>query len=237
MAYYDIHTHQPAQHPGDIAVVSVDVSSEPVRKLILSNRHPFEKQASEQHPPPTAGYYSIGVHPWHANMKCMDSVCEYANRPAIVAIGETGLDKLVAKDEYEFRLQQKLFSAHAALSEKVRKPLIIHCVKAWEELLHIHKIIKPTVPWIIHGFRGKGLLASQLINTGLYLSFGTLYHTTALKIAWQQQRLLTETDDTGADIRNVYKQIANDLDIAEESLSETIARFFSTRLALPLIRN
>ena len=233
MTYYDIHTHQPAQHPRDIAVISMDLSSEPVRKRILSNRHFFEKQVSGQHSVQTTGYYSIGIHPRHADMKFMGSVREHANQPAIVAIGETGLDKSAAKDENEFRLQQKLFAAHAELSEDVRKPLIIHCVKAWGELLHIRKTIKPTVPWIIHGFRGNDILASQLINTGLYLSFGTLYHTTALKVAWQEQRLLTETDDKDVDIRNIYKQIANDLDIAEKTLSETITCFFKTRLALP----
>jgi hypothetical protein len=44
MTYYNIHTHQPAQHPGDIAVISVDLSDGSVQKGILSNEHPFEKQ-------------------------------------------------------------------------------------------------------------------------------------------------------------------------------------------------
>jgi TatD DNase family protein len=234
MTYYDIHTHQPPQHPGDIAVVSLDVSRKDVRKEILSNRLPFEKQASEPCSVRPDGYYPIGVHPRHTDMKFMHSVRKYASRPATVAIGETGLDKLSAKNENGFRMQQELFSAHAELSEEVRNPLIIHCVKAWEELLRIRRSVKPAVPRIIHGFRGTDILTSQLINAGLYLSFGTLYHTEALKIAWQEQRLLTETGETGINTRRIYKQIACNLNIAEENLAEVIACFFQSRMASSL---
>jgi TatD DNase family protein len=232
MRYYDIHTHQPTEYPGDIAVVSVDVRRESVRKGIFFNRRlPDDRKSADDLIQPS-NYYSIGVHPWHVDAKSMEYVYEYASLPAIVAIGETGLDKLSAKDEYGFRLQQELFSAHAALSEEVQKPLIIHCVKAWEELLYIRKTIQPAIPWIIHGFRGKDPLASQLINAGLYLSFGKYYHKEALKVAWQKERLLTETETENADIRNIYKQIANDLDISKEDLSEEIARFFKTRILI-----
>jgi TatD DNase family protein len=232
MVYYDIHTHQPAKHPGDIAVISVDLSHEFMQNGILPPKGPTEKQQSPHCINPISNLYSIGIHPWHIDMASMNDVRKYANQPAIVAIGETGLDKIIAKNEHEFRLQQELFSAHAELSEKVRKPLIIHCVKAWDELLRTYKIIKPAMPWIIHGFRGKDILASQLMNAGLYLSFGTLYHMEALKIAWQRQRLLIETDDKRTDIRDVYEQIADDLNISEETLSEAIGVFFKTRFLL-----
>ena len=215
MIYYDIHTHQPARYPEDIVVISVDAG-----RLKLPG--PIIPQANN--------YYSVGIHPWHVDMKSMDYVCEYASRPTVVAIGETGLDKIAAKDECEFRLQQELFSAHAELSEATRKPLIIHCVKAWDELLHIHKSIKPVMPWIIHGFRGKELLASQLINAGLYLSFGKYYHEEALLIAWQKQRLLIETDDKDVDLHTIYEQIAGDLNISKETLAEAISRFFKNQL-------
>lgn len=147
---------------------------------------------------------------------------------SVAAIGETGLDKITAKDENNFELQQELFLMHARLAEETGKLLIVHCVKAWDELLHVHKSIKPLVPWIIHGFRGNGILAEQLLNAGLYLSFGTSYNPEALKTAWEKRRLLVETDNKNIDIRNVYKLIANDLNISKEELSEAIETFFIT---------
>jgi len=82
------------------------------------------------------------------------------------------------------------------------------------------------MPWIIHGFRGKETLAIQLINAGFYLSFGPLYNREALKAAWIKRRLLAETDDSKTDIRHRYQQIADDLSVSEQELSEEIADFF-----------
>ncbi len=218
MIYCDIHTHQPGRHPEDIAVISVDI------------RNPLALYAPQDN---AEKYYTVGVHPWYIDSTHADlandlftKVREYAHLPKIVAIGETGLDKMTAKTENDFIFQQEQFLSHAHLSEEVKKPLIIHCVKAWDELLHIHKSIKPTMPWIIHGFRGKETLAAQLLDAGFYLSFGAHYNTGALQTAWTKHRLLAETDDKNIDIRDVYKQIASDLNISESKLSEEIEFFF-----------
>ncbi|MDR2916729.1 MAG: TatD family hydrolase [Tannerella sp.] len=238
MTYCDIHTHQPGLHPEDIAVISVDIRNffaSHVRQDNPDNKSKtafIEKQATEK-----INYYAVGVHPWYIDKIHADTandlfakVCEYAHFPEIVAIGETGLDKMTAKTENDFIFQQELFLLHAHLSEEVKKPLIIHCVKAWDELLRIRKSINPSMPWIIHGFRGKEKLATQLLNTGFYLSFGMYYNTGALQMAWTKRRLLIETDDKNMDIRDVYKLIAKDLHIPESKLSEEIAFFFNTTI-------
>jgi TatD DNase family protein len=214
MIYCDIHTHQPPVHPEDLAVVSVDL------------RNPYLPSGFLSGDTQTNLYFSVGIHPWQPEMPLMDKVREYAVMPSVAAIGETGLDKVSAKDENSFRLQQELFAAHARLAEDVEKPLIIHCVRAWSELLHVRKTLKPSVPWIIHGFGGNEILAGQLINAGLYLSFGTNRRPDALKAAWEKKYLLAETDDEKIDIRNIYRQISKDLNIPEEYLSEAIETFF-----------
>ena len=168
-------------------------------------------------------YYSIGVHPWYPNKNLMTKVREYATLPSVVAIGETGLDKIAADSPDKLKLQHELFTKHVLLSEEVRKPLIIHCVKAYDELLHAHKSTSPSVPWIIHGFRGKAALTNQLLNAGIYLSFGALHNIDSLKVAWEKRRLLIETDDTNTNIRDVYKKIANNLDITVKELSDEVA--------------
>ena len=208
MTYYDIHTHRPSLHPEDLAIVSVDIR----KPFVLNNQ-----------------FYSVGVHPWYID--CFDreaiddlfaKVCRLALHPRVKAIGETGLDKNTAKPASDFLLQRELLISHARLSEKVKKPLIIHCVKAWNDLLSIRQSIKPAIPWIIHGFRGKVALAIRLLDVGLYLSFGLHYNIDSLKIAWSKRRLLLETDDKNITICEVYQQVANDLDISEQELAKEI---------------
>jgi len=93
---------------------------------------------------------------------------EIASHPSIVAIGETGLDRLKGPS---FDVQIPVFKKHIELSENLGKPVIIHCVKAWEELIQIRRETKPTQSWIIHGYRGKPELTKRLIQEGfLFLS-------------------------------------------------------------------
>ena len=218
MVYYDIHTHRQALRVEDIAVVSLDARDRgKVAAMFSADENPSE-------------YYTVGVHPWYADKQLMDVVYEYAALRSVVAIGETGLDKTTAKTPDVFMLQQALFTEHARLSEELKKPLVVHCVKALDELLHIRKVLKPSMPWIIHGFRGNELLATQLLNAGFYLSFGKLYNAKALKTAWEKRCLLAETDDSGADIRDIYKQLAEELNISEIELSAEIEDFFNTKL-------
>jgi len=222
--YYDIHTHQPTVQTEVITVISLDLRDHDMWPELFSARESISE------------YYSVGIHPWFPEKNLMTKVREYAISPLVVAIGETGLDKITANSAESFKLQQDLFIEHIILSEKVKKPLIIHCVRAWNDLLHIHKTTKPSMPWIIHGFRGNATLAGQLIDAGLYLSFSGLYNTDSLKAAWMKRRLLIETDDTKTDIRDVYTQIANNLEITPKELFDEIERFFISKLVLSLLQ-
>ena len=231
MIYFDIHTHRPAVHHEDIAIISLDLRDrEKVAAIFSVDADYAEKPDSGlMKTDNRTEYYSVGVHPWYPDRSLMVQACEYATSPLVVAIGETGLDKITAAGTDNFKLQQGLFMEHIALSEKVKKPLIIHCVKAFDELLHVRETAKPTMPWIIHGFRGKAALAGQLMDAGIYLSFGANHNTDSLKAAWKQRRLLAETDDTNTDIRYVYKQIAINLNITLIELSYSIEKFFESQ--------
>ena len=218
LTYYDIHTHQPKVHEEDIAVISLDLRYPDMWPELFSARESISE------------YYSVGIHPWYPDRSLLTKVAEYATSPLVVAIGETGLDKTTAKSAEEFKLQQEFFMEHIDLSEDTGKPLIIHCVKAWDELLHIRKTTKPSRPWIIHGFKGKAALAEQLMDAGMYLSFGASHNTDSLKAAWNRRRLLAETDDSDSDIRDIYAQIANKLNIPVKELSDNIEIFLNTRI-------
>lgn len=206
MGYYDIHTHQMPFHKEDIAIINRIVN-------------PMDDIQSE--PLPDTAIRSYGIHPWYIyNVKeQMDGLRGLASGPEVVAIGEAGLDTLA---ESPMDLQKEVFLAQADLAEETHKPLIIHCVKAWADLIACKKTVKPKMPWVIHGFRGRGELASQLVRLGFYLSFGDRFNPSALRAAWPDS-LFLETDDKSIDIRAVYQNVAEALDIPEEKLRTQIA--------------
>lgn len=176
---YDAHTHSLAQN----AIVN--------------------REASDEFP--CGLTFSVGVHPWHADRFDLSALTEATTRSNVVAIGECGLDRLKgpAPD-----IQIPVFEAQAALSEELGKPLIVHCVKAFDELLATHRRLKPIQPWIIHSFRGKPQQARQLLDQGFYLSLGPSFNPATARHV-PAERLLIETDDhPGIYIEDVAAKVA-----------------------------
>lgn len=150
------------------------------------NRYPGD-------PMPQGYTYSVGIHPWHtadASPDQWQQLESLAARSDVVAIGETGLDKQTA---VPFQVQLDAFRRHIALSERFSKPLIIHDVRAHQEILALHSALRPTQTWIIHGFRGKPALAQMFLSQGFYLSLGPRHNPDTLA-AIPHDRLLRETD-------------------------------------------
>lgn len=150
---------------------------------------------------------SAGLHPWYIGADWevqFDLLTSIAQEQRVVMIGEAGLDKVCQTD---FELQKEVFLQQSELAEQLRKPLIIHCVKAWQEMMAFHKTSVPSVPWIIHGFRGKPELAEQLLAEGFYLSFGEHFNAESVRRT-PLNRLCTETDESPQAIEDIYSAIA-----------------------------
>jgi TatD DNase family protein len=167
--------------------------------------------------------WSIGIHPWFLNENnhnlLIKSVREIAGNPLLSAIGEAGFDKIKGPD---MELQIKTFEEQVLIAEEYNKPLIIHCVKAWDELLAAHKKLKPSIPWLIHGFHGKKEVAAQLLSRGMYISvwysFALIPESAELIRFIPSDRLFLETDGADADIRDIYNKVASDLNMNVEDL-------------------
>lgn len=159
-----------------------------------------------QQPPYPDGeqWISVGLHPWDLTQaweKDFNWVRIWASLPQVKAIGETGFDRLHATP-----CQEEAFVAHALLAEEVGKPLIIHCVKAADDLLRLHREIRPRQPWIWHGFRGNPQQVAQLVQKGISLSFGEHFNPLSVK-ACPDAYLYMETDDSMADIQEIAQRI------------------------------
>ena len=132
----------------------------------------------------------------------------------ILAIGECGLDRLAGTP---YDLQLRAFRLQIEYSEQKGMPLIIHCVKAFDDLLRLRHEYNPQQPWIFHGFRGKPQQMRALIERGFFISFGFRFNEESL-IQCPPERLLIETDADVRPIRILYDDIAQRRQTSIEAL-------------------
>lgn len=179
--------------------------------------------------PQSGQYYSVGYHPWYLSKdgtEDWETLNEIVSNPQVLAVGEAGLDKVT---EVDYALQVIAFERQIAISLLIQKPLIIHCVRSYNEIMEFKKSFNPDNPWIIHGFRGKKELAKQLTDHGIYLSYGFNYQEDALRIT-PPDMLFLETDENRSGIHLLYEQVANHLSLSINELTkrtqENISRIF-----------
>lgn len=166
--YSDIHTHVGSPD----SVLSVNFTTDPL-------------------PADTTQAFTLGVHPWNAgddvDWEAFENVLA-DNR--VVGIGEAGLDSLRGPD---MEIQLKVFDRQIALAEKHSLPLVIHSVRNNHRILELMKRHNPSVPWIIHGFRGKPEEARRLLEAGLHLSLGAVHNLAVTTLPYPTQ-IHHETD-------------------------------------------
>jgi len=205
MQFFNLHTHKFTNQP-DI--------------LELVNQYPQEFEAK-------IPFYSIGIHPWYiveerleADLEIIESKLKESN---CLAIGECGLDKRI---EIPFELQQQVFEKQLALAEKYQKPVVIHCVAAFQEVIEIKQKLNISIPMLIHGFSKNLQTAKQLIDNGFYISFGKyLLRNPELETVFQSipnDRFFLETDTIEEGIRIVYALAAKYKNIEVEELKQII---------------
>ena len=203
MMFFDIHTHRVPLHAGQ-AIVSFPAGED----ICLSE----------------AVYASVGIHPWHLSESDAQSqlaaLKKLATHENVVAMGEVGLDKLA---DAPLGLQEGVFREEIALAERRCLPLVIHCVRAFNELLRLKKEMHPWQPWVIHGFRGKAGLAEMCIHQGCYLSFGAKFQEAALR-AVPLERLFVETDEAQESIGEIYRRIAEVRGISVDELADAVEK-------------
>ncbi len=207
--FIDIHTHEAKPTVG---IFAVDVL------MVHENRNPSD----------TPGIaYCAGIHPWfldESNRQLLiQKVAELTQHPVVIAVGEAGFDKIKGP---VLEIQRMVFEEQIAISEGSRMPVIIHCVKAWDELLMEHKKLNPRMPWLVHGFRGNKDLAMQLIKKGMYMSFWFDFilrpESSELIRSIPSDRIFLETDGSDVDIRDIYNKVSADLGITVEELKNII---------------
>jgi len=117
-------------------------------------------------------WFSVGVHPNHevATEPTVDELCELADHPRCVAIGETGMDFF--REDVDPAIQETRFRTHIRAANIVNKPVIVHDREADAASMRIlHEEGVADCGGIMHCFSSDWDTASQAIELGMSISF------------------------------------------------------------------
>ena len=203
---YNLHTHSASGKPQVFEIV---------------NRYPSEVI--------NVPYFSTGIHPWHIDVDRVDEhltiIEERLQRPNCLALGECGLDKRI---DIPFNIQVEVFEKQLLLAKQYQKPVILHLVAGFQELVEIKSRLQMNVPMIVHGFSKNAQVAKQLLDNGFYLSFGKyLLRNPELSEVFAgvpNNRFFLETDMIEETIQDVYTKAA----VARNMNSEDLENIVST---------
>lgn len=146
-------------------------------------------------------YSSVGVHPLQDEQQPMPSVeqlVELAQKPKVVAIGETGLDNHYSADSYDW--QHESFINHLKASKQTAKPVIVHTREAREETISLLKQYGSDSAGVLHCFTETWEMAKAAMEFGFYISFSgivTFNNANDLREVVKKiplDRMLVETD-------------------------------------------
>lgn len=189
------------------------------------NQYPSEFDASVPN-------YSIGIHPWYVDENRLETdleiIKEKLQLTGCLALGECGLDKRI---EIPLDLQISVFKKQLELVKETQKPIVLHCVAAYDEVIAIKKEMKIENPMIIHGFSKNEQVAQTLLKNGFYLSFGKyLLRNPDLEKVFTfapKNQILLETDTIEESIYQVYDKAAAIKGISVEQMKAIVFSNFS----------
>ncbi len=158
------------------------------------------RQLAKAHP--DAILPSFGIHPWVLEGRSgqwAEVLASMLTSVPSAGVGEIGLDH--AMTERRDTEQEEVFLAQLRLARKLKRPVSVHCRKAWGRLLELVKAEGGLAAGgILHSYSGPPDLVGELEALGFYLSFsGSVTRSGNQRgqraaAAVSAERLLIETD-------------------------------------------
>jgi len=203
MILFDFHHH----HPGKNGIYNLELGSIPSQHL-----------------------YSVGIHPQDIEPENTDEQLSWLRSNIgenCFAIGECGLDRFVNISD---QIQAEVFRKQIEIANEFRKPVIIHCVRKFYEVISFRKYAKQ--PMIIHGFNKKQSIANDLLKNNFYLSFGkaVLYNLSLQNVVTTVplDKIFLETDNEDLNIEALYLKVSALKSLSVEQLHEQILENLDT---------
>ncbi|WP_164110797.1 MULTISPECIES: TatD family hydrolase [Sphingobacterium] len=214
--FIDIHTHDTRSIPGILQVRNHIVGQDEMASNYL---------------------YTAGIHPWYIDqspylqLKQLECI---AAKKEVLGIGECGLDKQCTTD---WDLQIEVFRQQVELANTTNKPIIIHSVRAYQEIVQQLTLQRVQTPVIFHGFNKKNELAQELLKKGYYLSLGAeilLGRQSALITSIPLHRMFLETDNKTTNIVDIFSYFCAarkiPLAVLKQQMAENMEHVFNYRI-------
>lgn len=171
-------------------------------------------------------YGCVGVHPWFVSELSddWDEKLRYIliNNPQL-HIGEIGIDKF----KPDIDVQLSVFETQFRMATELKRGVSLHCVGAWDKVLHVLKVYQNKLPRFILSHRHAGSakdIAKMAEKYNMYFSYGNhnLNDLACLR-ATPLGRIVAETDSKNPnEIISVVNKIAEILDVAPEKMADII---------------
>ncbi len=170
------------------------------------------------------GFYSVGFHPYNVGKvdekETLEKVKQAIQHRRVYAVGEIGLDKSI---EAPFADQMRIFEKQVEIAESANLAVVLHVVRAFNEMIEFAKKKQPLVSMIIHGYNGSPEMVEELVKAGFLISFGESIageHSKAVEALQKVpiENLFLETDEGHLDIREIYHFAAQVKDVSVDQL-------------------
>lgn len=246
MKYVDVHAHfDLGEYDSDLDVVLNDCKAKGVKAIIAngvhqeSNRKVLALAKKYDMIKPALGFYPVHVteQPWEKVEFELEFIKKNKDK---FAIGEVGLDYKFGDDNSngdKFKeIQKKAFQKIIEISEKTKRPLIIHSRKAEQDVIEMLESSSLKNP-VMHCFMGKKKLMQRIADNGWNFSvpviLGKLQQLQELVEYTNINQLLTETDspylspvpgerNTPANVAITVKKIAEIKKFEQEEVANNI---------------
>ena len=206
------------QHTGIHRIIVPSISPDNWDKVLnlSKNKLNIQKKHNEESAQGTKNcliYPCLGIHPWFLkalNESHLQNLSEQVTkqRHNIIAIGETGIDNVIAKQQENLKQQQDFFSYQLHLAKEHHLPVIVHHRQSHHLIMPLLKQIKLGKKGVIHAFSGSYQQAKSYIELGFKLGVGgTITYSRASKTINAIKRvpltsLLLETDAPAMPLAN-----------------------------------
>ena len=226
MKRFDAHNHlQLDDHPVDelishgiVSAVCSTVESDWNSVLALRTQHPNHIVAG------------LGIHPWwadHTENGWATRLEKKLIEHPYCFVGEAGFDGYRASRARGVVLetQRQVLLPQLHLAKKYSRPIMLHCVKAWEHLAPYLREERPA-HFAIHRFKGTSAMVQEIMDMDGYLSIhlDSLFHAPTVEAIRNAplHRLLLETDYDGPRVGS--QPIANDLAQVADELAKLMGK-------------
>ena len=200
---------------------------------------------------PGYAYPMIGLHPEEVKADCKEQLAELRKMQIsdFIAIGEIGLDYYWSR-EFEHE-QLEAFEEQVKWAIETRLPLMIHCRKAQNEMVHLLRQYQKDLPGgVFHCFTGNQKEAEELLSFDNFVlgiggvsTFKSSHLREDLPAVVPMNRIVLETDspymapvpfrgkrNESAFVLEVLKTLAKAYGVSEEEFAkqtnETVERVF-----------